>query len=225
MNTVLFDLDGTLHNSEKWYIQACCTCIEAIRERELTNKEKDYLVGKPITKILSEWFLGQEKEVLLSFFTHYEMINHQIREYVGVYEMLTELKARGIAMGIVSSKYRRYIVQELHNTRLLPFFDVIVGLDDCKEPKPNPEPLLKAISELYIKPEDCIYIGDQPTDVLAANAAGIECFGALWGEGQKEKLLSASPAGLLQNPEDILVINRIRDNFDSASCSTYIEIT
>lgn len=100
----------------------------------------------------------------------------------------------------------------------MPFFDVIVGLDDCKEPKPSPEPLLKAINELYIEPKDCIYIGDQPTDVLAANAAGIECFGALWGEGQKEKLLSVSPAGLLQKPEDILVIDRLQDNLDRISC-------
>lgn len=40
MDTILFDLDGTLHDSEKWYIQACCHCIETIRESQLTDEEK-----------------------------------------------------------------------------------------------------------------------------------------------------------------------------------------
>ncbi|MFF2175771.1 HAD family hydrolase [Lysinibacillus sp. NPDC058147] len=209
MDTILFDLDGTLHDSEKMYIQACCDCIETIRKSQLTDEEKSYLIGKPITRIIDEWFSGQEKEVLESFFRHYEMINNQVKEYNGIYEVLTELKSRGVTMGIVSSKYKKYVIQELHKTKLYPFFNVIVGLDDCKEHKPHPAPLLKAVNELQIEPKNCIYIGDQPTDILSANAAGIKSFGALWGEGKREKLESASPTGLLQIPKDILVINRI----------------
>ncbi|GIN19390.1 MAG TPA: HAD family hydrolase [Bacillus bacterium] len=207
MDTILFDLDGTLHDSEKWYIQACCASLETIKMGQLTDEEKSYLIGKPLTRIIDEWFKGKEKEILGSFFRHYEMINDQIQEYNGVYEVLAELKDRGVTMGIVSSKYKKYVIQELHKTRLYPFFKVIVGLEDCSEPKPNPEPLLKAVQELQKAPENCIYIGDQPTDVLAANAAGIKSFGALWGEGKKEKLISASPTGLLQKPEEILVIH------------------
>jgi len=209
MDTILFDLDGTLHDSEKLYIQACCNCLEAMRKSRLTDEEKNYLIGKPITRIIDEWFSGQKIEVLESFFRHYEMVNNQVREYNGIYEVLTELKGRGATLGIVSSKYKKYVVQELHKTKLYPFFNVIVGLDDCKEHKPHPEPLLKAVRELQVDLKNCIYIGDQPTDILAANAAGIKSFGALWGEGKKEKLESALPTGLLQKPKDILVINRI----------------
>lgn len=209
MDTILFDLDGTLHDSEKLYIQACCNCLEAMRKSRLTDEEKNYLIGKPITRIIDEWFSGQKIEVLESFFRHYEMVNNQVREYNGIYEVLTELKGRGATLGIVSSKYKKYVVQELHKTKLYSFFNVIVGLDDCKEHKPHPEPLLKAVRELQVDPKNCIYIGDQPTDILAAKAAGIKGFGALWGEGEKEKLESALPTGLLQKPKDILVINRI----------------
>ena len=209
MKTILFDLDGTLHDSEKWYIQACCNCIEAIRNRQLTDEEKDYLIGKPITKILKEWFTGQEREVLHSFFTYYEKVQKQIKEYNGVFNVLTELKDRGITMGIVSSKYNRYILTELQHTRLYPFFDVVIGLDDCNEPKPNPEPLLKAIKELRIELENCIYVGDQPTDIQAAHAAGIGSYGALWGEGKKEQLLNEAPTGLLLKPDDLLAIHSI----------------
>ncbi|MDQ0177264.1 HAD family hydrolase [Bacillus chungangensis] len=207
MKTILFDLDGTLHDSEKWYIQACSNCIEAIRNRQLTDEEKDYLIGKPITRIIKEWFAGQEREVLHSFFTYYEKIQTQIKEYNGIFDVLTELKARGITMGIVSSKYNRYILTELQHTRLYPFFDVVIGLDDCNDPKPNPEPLLKAIKELRIEFENCIYVGDQPTDIQAAHAAGIRSYGALWGEGKKEKLLNESPTGLLLKPDDLLAIH------------------
>ncbi len=94
------------------------------------------------------------------------MINSQVKEYTGVFDMLSELKNRGIKLGIVSSKYKRYVLQELENTNLLSFFDVIVGLDDCTNRKPHPEPLLKAINTLNEKAENCIYIGDQPTDIV-----------------------------------------------------------
>jgi len=188
MDTILFDLDGTLHDSEKLYIQACCNCLEAMRKSQLTDEEKNYLIGKPITRIIDEWFSGQKIEVLESFFRHYEMVNNQVREYNGIYEVLTELKGRGATLGIVSSKYKKYVVQELHKTKLYSFFNVIVGLDDCKEHKPHPEPLLKAVRELQVDPKNCIYIGDQPTDILAAKAAGIKSFGALWGGREKRKV-------------------------------------
>ncbi|MDQ0208637.1 HAD family hydrolase [Alkalicoccobacillus murimartini] len=207
MKAILFDLDGTLHDSEKWYIQACCNCIESFRKSTLTTEEKNYLIGKPITRILNEWFSGQEEIILESFFEHYEMINGQVEEYAGVYEMLSELKNRGIKMGIVSSKYRRYVVQELQNTNLISFFDVIVGLDDCTNHKPDPEPLLKAMRTLNQKAEDCLYIGDQPTDILAAFNAGIEGYGALWGEGKMNVLEAVSPTGLLHHPKDVLTIS------------------
>ncbi|MCL1699698.1 HAD-IA family hydrolase [Lysinibacillus sp. Bpr_S20] len=208
MQTILFDLDGTLHDSESCYIQACCGSLELFKKRKLTEEEKSYLIGKPITRIIDEWFNDQKDEVLATFFKHYEMCNNHVKKYNGIYDILTELKNRQVTMGIVSSKYKKYIVQELLHTELYPFFNVIVGLDDCKKPKPNPEPLLKAVNELQIEPKDCLYIGDQPTDILAANAAGIMSFGALWGEGTKDKLEGAFPTALLQKPEDILVIHR-----------------
>ncbi len=58
-------------------------------------KKKSYLNGKPITRIIDEWFSGQKTEVLESFFRHYEMINDQVGEYNGIYKVLTELKDRG----------------------------------------------------------------------------------------------------------------------------------
>lgn len=209
MDTILFDLDGTLHDSESCYIQACCASLETFKKNKLTDEEKNYLIGKPITRIIDEWFSNQKDEVLASFFEHYEIFNNQVKKYNGIYDVLTELKNRQVTMGIVSSKYKKYIVQELLNTELYPFFDVIVGLDDCEKHKPNPEPLLKAVDELQIEPRYCLYIGDQPTDILAANAAGIKSFGALWGEGNKDKLVDAFPTGILQKPEDILSIHQL----------------
>lgn len=80
-----------------------------MRKSQLTDEEKNYLIGKPITRIIDEWFSGQKIEVLESFFRHYEMVNNQVREYNGIYEVLTELKGRGATLGIVSSKYKNML--------------------------------------------------------------------------------------------------------------------
>lgn len=204
MKAILFDLDGTLHDSEKWYIKACCDCLEKARGKSLTDDEKNYLIGKPIMVILNEWFEGREQEVLELFFKCYEGIQSNIEPYKDVHQMLNILKRYGIRMGIVTSKYKKYVYEEMKSTNLDVFFDVVVTLDDCDYHKPHPAPINMALERLGVQPYDCIYIGDQPTDIQAAHRAGIKSGAALWGEGIFDQLITQKPSYIFEEPQDIL---------------------
>lgn len=58
--------------------------------------------------------------------------------------------------------------------------------------------------KLNVSPEDCLYIGDQPTDIQAAHATGMPCIGTLWGDGTVERLRAEGPSALAYEPQDIL---------------------
>ncbi|MCB9989439.1 MAG: HAD-IA family hydrolase [Rhodospirillales bacterium] len=93
----------------------------------------------------------------------------------GIYDILDLFKAHNIPMGLVSSGMGKGYGHDILETfELTPYFAVTVFREDIRKSKPNPEPLLKALSDLPLPPQenDVIwYIGDRRKDVLAALTA------------------------------------------------------
>jgi phosphoglycolate phosphatase-like HAD superfamily hydrolase len=71
-------------------------------------------------------------------------------------------------------------------------FGSIRGADNVPKPKPSPDGLLQVCLDLGLAPEDCVYIGDSPSDGFAAHNAGMPSVGVLWGS-HKEETLRAAP--------------------------------
>ena len=72
------------------------------------------------------------------------------------------------------------------------FFDVIVGGDDVKNPKPHPEALIKAVSSLGAAKKDVLYIGDSIIDARTAERAGIDFFAVTTGTTTREDFYPVS---------------------------------
>ena len=202
MKTVLFDLDGTLINSEWLAKKAYSYGIQQILQRDLTSVEVQQITGRPISVFLTN-FPGQETEILTTILYYYEQHLENIRPYSQIYEMLEELDSAGLKMGIVTSQLKNFVEKVLVNTRLKPYFQTIISAEDCHEHKPHPLPLLHAAQQLCISVSNCIYIGDQLTDIEAAHAAGMKSGAALWGEGDGEKLMQLSPDFTFNNPRTL----------------------
>ena len=135
---------------------------------------------------------------------YYQERAEQIPCYTGVLELLSELKWRGYRMGVVSSKRRFHVLNELKSKGLDNLFDVIVAQEDTQLHKPHPDPLILAASHLKSPPGICVYIGDQLSDIRAANAARMKGIAALWGDGKLERLEPICPTMLAYTPRDIL---------------------
>jgi pyrophosphatase PpaX len=80
-------------------------------------------------------------------------------------------------LGIVTSRVNRgvSIFFELFGHRSL--FDSVVGFEDYKRPKPDPEPIETSLKQLQVKPLEAVYIGDGPSDLKSAKAAGVYFIG------------------------------------------------
>ena len=182
MRVVLFDLDGTLQDSESLATEGHRHGFRATLGREPTDQELRGLTGAPVRKVLAEWFPGEWSRIYAAGVAHYELHASRIRCYDGIADLIATLDALGHSMGIVSSKQRRYILKELEMHGFSDQMRTVVGQEDTAQHKPLPEPLLLATRLIGAPPSDCIYIGDQPTDMLAARAAGMIGIRALWGE-------------------------------------------
>ncbi|WP_257478618.1 HAD-IA family hydrolase [Acidipropionibacterium jensenii] len=176
---VLWDLDGTLVNTEPRWIEAE---IQIATSRGLAWTEEDSLgfVGTPMTlacTAISQGLGGnpdpdQIAALLVSQVRQY----HQQREVPwcpGSYELLKQVRAAGIPCALVTSSTRSVIEPLLEHFEE-GLFSSIVCFDDLPEghTKPAPDPYLRAASELGVDAADCLVIEDSPSGAQAGNAAG-----------------------------------------------------
>ncbi len=108
--------------------------------------------------------------------------------YPGTVPLLGELKEKGAATAIVTTKAKFRIEGILNKFGASDLIDVTVGSDMVKNEKPHPEALLLALSLLNIEPEDAIYIGDSAVDARCAQSAGVAFAGVTTGTTGAEEL-------------------------------------
>ncbi|MGL9727829.1 HAD family hydrolase [Enterococcus sp. DIV0756] len=181
MKVALFDLDGTLIDSERYYF----SIWQELMVREGYCLEKDFyqsVVGSP-TSILKEMFQEHFGEIPMfdQLFEEFMARREQAQAQAvfpitkGCFEYLTYLTKRGIICGIVTSSYQKEAESILENLKLARFFSFGVYGDQVTKGKPDSEIYLKAI-EVAQQPVDQIVVyEDSPNGIRSAVAAGLSC--------------------------------------------------
>ena len=82
-------------------------------------------------------------------------------------------------------------------------FDLLVCADDVENPKPHPEPVLRALGELDASAERTVFVGDSVHDMRSGRAAGVDTAAALWGPFGREDLATTEPDHWLEGPDDL----------------------
>ena len=99
----------------------------------------------------------------------------------GMAELLQVIENKGLKWGIVTNKPRRFTMPLIESMRLHKRATCIVSGDDAPQAKPSPATLLMACSQVGVKPENCMYVGDAERDIQAGKAAGMKTVVALFG--------------------------------------------
>lgn len=123
----------------------------------------------------------------------------------GSKEMLTALETR-FRMAVVSARDTDTTLQFLSHFGLLDFFDVVVTAQSCNHTKPFPDPVLFAVKQLGLSPEQCLMIGDTVVDIAAGKAAGVQTAAVLCGFGTERELTKAQADVILTSTTDLLEI-------------------
>jgi len=126
---------------------------------------------------------------------------HQIIEFEGVSEILSDLKKK-YKLGLVTSSpevYASSIVKMMNWN-----FNAYVFYHDTQNHKPHPEPLIECAKKLGLKSEDCLAIGDEIIDIQAARKAGMKDAAAIWGSSERNKLIDFKPLLIYEYPKDLI---------------------
>lgn len=192
---ILFDLDGTLIDSIELILSSARHAFAEWRVRP-TDAEWVRGIGTPLVQQLRAYAANDDEvALLLERYRRYQHEHHDrlTRCYDDVPEVITALAERGHKLAVVTSKASPIAHQSLGFVGLDHCFPVVVGYDDTPRHKPDPEPVRVALSRLGVSPDDAVFVGDSPHDILAGNAADVVTIAALWGPFDRETLAEARP--------------------------------
>ncbi len=178
IKAVIFDVDGVLVDSLKANFHFFQDLMDKfghgfMKLEEYSNYFHLHMrdVIKHSTKLDDEveidkiWQSGKNREVP---YRH---------ELLGSPEFLAETiknMSESYSLGIATSRTKNYIFTMPHLESLEKYFKISVGYEDTQNHKPHPEPLLLAAEKLGFSPEECVYVGDAETDIIAAKSAGMK---------------------------------------------------
>lgn len=178
---VLFDLDGTLLNTEQPWLDAVRSLLASLGVN-LTDAEVLEFEGVTVDQAadLALQYLG---DVLPSQFVTVEdlgaaleaqTLTHHlgaIRWCAGAADLLAGLRSAGVPIAIVTSSSRAWFDTVARQAELGPFAHVITA-DDVSATKPHPEPYLVAAERLGVDPSRCVVFEDSEVGMRAGLAAG-----------------------------------------------------
>ena len=116
---------------------------------------------------------------------------------------------KGIETGIVTTKYHRRIQEILTVNAVERLVDAIVGGDDVKRPKPDPEGILSLQERFDIPPKEMLYVGDSVVDAQAAQAAHVDFIAVLTGTSTPEELRAYPCLHILRAVEELMALTEL----------------
>lgn len=180
LKAVIFDVDGTLLDTERIYMQAWKAAAaelgyvmtdEVLRKTRAVNARDaarifeeeigngfSYAETRPIRVRIAEEIIEEKSPILMP----------------GVLEALDYLEQKGIRLSVASSTNTKTTKEHLASSGIAEHFEVIVGGDMIVKGKPNPDIFLKAAELLGVAPEECVVVEDSPAGIQAGVAAGMK---------------------------------------------------
>ena len=188
---VLFDFDMTLVDSVGGITVGMNALADAKELERVSQKDVLQAQGMTMPDIWrTYWGDIVEEDWMEYYLAHFAELEKEHYELLpGCREMLETLRVHGIRIGVVTNRFSAK--DALETVDLCALIDVAVGLEDGVEPKPSPEPLLRALDRLGADRTTAVYVGDTDIDMQAAAAAGIPGIGVITGSVDRERLIAA----------------------------------
>ncbi len=182
-DVVLFDMDGTLVDTDLMLVE---TSMELFRKYRPGYKiSLTTLVGfsgPPIEETLHAYFPTQNAVELVEEYKRLSSryYNDDAMLFPHTIEALDHLVKMGVRLGIVTNKHRQRTLETLELLGISKYFEFIIGYDDVKKPKPDPEGINKCLAYFKVSRERVLFIGDTIYDYAVARGAGVDVALAAW---------------------------------------------
>jgi len=215
METVIFDLDGTLADTSGDLLAAANACFQQMGEGDvLTQADAGVALrgGKFMLRAGLERLGRPDEAVVEAFYpvlleAYAADLDRRTVFYDGALEAVEALKRDGFGVGICTNKPEALAVELMRRLGALDHFASLVGADTLPVRKPDPEPLFEAARRAGGHPERCLLVGDSDTDRNTARAAGVPSVLVTFGPSG-EDIAALEPEALLHDFADLPAIAR-----------------
>lgn len=183
---IIFDFDYTLGDATEGIVQSVSFALEQLGEAPASREAIRRTIGLSLADTYAALSGKHDPERARHFAALFkaradEVMVANTRLYPGVLELLRQLKAAGIRRAIVTTKFHYRIEQILDKFNAAGFMDLIVGAEDVRVEKPDPEGLLWALERLGLAKHEVLYVGDSLVDAKTAQRAGVDFAAVLTG--------------------------------------------
>ncbi len=208
IDTIIFDLDGTLLNTLEDLKDSVNYALKKQNFELRTLPEIRSFVGNGI-RLLMERSVPENTdaetfEICFKDFCDYYKIHMEDKTapYEHINEMLTTIKKEGFKTAIVTNK-ADFAAQDLCKRMFGDTIDLVVGSIDDRPNKPAPDGVYYALEILGSKLENTVFVGDADTDILTANNAGLVSIGVLWGFRDREVIEKEGAKYIVSTVKDL----------------------
>lgn len=207
ISTLLFDLDGTLIDTNELIISTYLHTLEKYYPSKYQREDVLPFMGPTLHESFGTVDPDRVEE-LITEYRAYNIAHHDelVREFPGVLETVRRLHEQDYKLAIVTTKRLDVAMKGLRLMKLEPYFDVVVAFDHVEKVKPDPEPIFYALEKLGSKPEEAIMVGDNYHDILGGKNAGVLTAGVAWSIKGRDYIAKYEPDYILEHMPDLLQI-------------------
>ncbi|HUS64549.1 MAG TPA: HAD family phosphatase [Kofleriaceae bacterium] len=179
VRAVLFDLDGTLVDSERESAEAMARALHAGLGLAVTQVDRDFIIGRSWVDIYQHLCAAHgplawsRDQLIASTAAHREHVFAEVGITILPGAVAAVERFRHLPLGLVTGSSRVEAAQALAALRLEGVFRVIIASEDVTRSKPAPDGYLAAAAALGVPPADCLVIEDSVAGIAAGHAAGM----------------------------------------------------
>ena len=208
-NYILFDLDGTLTNSELGITK----CVQhALKKFGIEVEDRTVLrpfIGPPLGESFRVYYglTQEESERAIEYYRERFSVKglYENEVYEGVEKTLQELRKSGKKLIIATSKPEKFTLLILEHFDLLKYFDFVAGATMDGSRGEKADVIRYALEKTGIEDKSqVVMIGDRKYDILGAKENGLDSIGVLYGFGDYEELSAAGADYIVESATEIL---------------------
>ena len=188
---VVFDLDGTVVDSTGALLGAHDAAWGSLGLQRPSDEEILDLIGLPLVHTMRTLAPDQDPEALAEAYSLAYVKIAPLHE--ALFEGMAELLSRPFRAAVATGKSQRGADRVVKQFGLDRRFEIVLGGNSVKRPKPKPDLLYAIMEATKTKPEDLVMIGDTTYDLEMAKAAGVKGMGVSWGHHSVERLMEWAP--------------------------------
>ena len=201
---VLFDFDYTLADSTRGIEDCVNHALAEMRLPAASARAVSETVGLSLAETFCRLIGPATPEQCAEFSRHFiaradRVMVDSTMLYDTTRTVIPDLKQRGLAIGVLSTKFRRRIAAVLESEKMGRYFDVIVGGEDVANHKPHPEGALKAVQAFGAAAGEILYVGDSVVDAETVRRAQLPFVAVLTGVTSRHAFTSYRPVAVVES--------------------------